>query len=57
MKIDETYIGGKEKNKHDGKKLNAGRDSVGKQAVMGMKERGGKMLAFTIPNATNILSY
>ena len=42
VEIDETYIGGKEKNKHASKKLNAGRGTVGKQAVFGMVERGGK---------------
>ena len=39
------YIGGKEKNKHANKKLNAGRGTVGKQAVLGMRERGGKSIA------------
>ena len=52
IEIDETYIGGKEKNKHESKKLHAGRGAVGKQAVMGMREREGKVLAFTIPNTT-----
>ncbi len=45
IEIDETYIGGKEKNKHKHKKLNAGRGAVGKQAVMGVLERGGRIVA------------
>ena len=48
VEMDATYIGGKESNKHESKKLKAGRGTVGKQAVMGMRERQGKVKALPV---------
>ena len=41
VEVDETYIGGKEKNKHANKKIRAGRGTVGKEAVLSLVERNG----------------
>jgi transposase-like protein len=48
VEVDETYIGGKEGNKHEWKKLRAGRGTVGKQPLLGILEREGGIRTFPI---------
>ena len=42
VEVDETYMSGKENNKHPRKKFNAGRGAVGKTVVVGLKEQFSK---------------
>ncbi len=52
IEVDESYFGGKEGNKHESKKLHAGRGTVGKTAVVGAKDRAtGKVKAEVIESA------
>jgi transposase-like protein len=44
-------LAGKENNKHDSKKLKAGRGAVGKTPILGMRERGGRTIAMTLDGA------
>lgn len=53
VEVDETFIGGKYKNKHKDKKIPGAQGSGDKTVVFGAVQRHGKVKAVVIPDRTN----
>ena len=55
IEMDETFVGGKNRNRHWNKKVpkSQGRSFKDKTPVLGMVERGGKLRAFVIPSTSS----
>lgn len=54
VELDETWVGGKEKNKHADKKVKGshGRPALSKTPVFGIFQRGGKVFALPVKDTT-----
>ncbi len=52
VEIDETFVGGLEKNKHRNKRQHLGTGGAGKEAVFSLVERGGRVRSHHVPAVT-----
>ena len=52
VEIDETYVGGKEANKHKSKRTPGRQGGAGKAPVLSLVERDGRVRSFHVPNVT-----
>ena len=53
VEVDETFVGGKERNKHSRQKRRAGRGPVGKTAVVGVRDRTTKRVRAAVVENTD----
>jgi transposase-like protein len=52
VEADETFVGGKEKNKHVGKRKRGNIGGMGKEAVFSLVERGGRVRSQHVPSVS-----